>query len=75
MFNLGIGGTVSKSHQELIGGKEVRVIYDFILTEVSLPPMSAQHSVQRTAEGSGLLVWFGNVCIRFGWWLAKFGSR
>ena len=31
--------------------------------------------VQRTAEGSGPFVWLGNVFIRFGWWLAKFGSR
>lgn len=75
MFNLGIGGTASKSHIELIDGKEVRVIDEFVLTEVSFLPESAQHGVQRTAEGSGLFVWLGNVFIRFGWWLAKFGSR
>ena len=31
--------------------------------------------VQRTASGSGLRVWFANIIISLGWWLAGNGSR
>ena len=36
---------------------------------------AAQHSVQRTAFGSGLRLWLAKKILRFGWWLAEIGSR
>lgn len=36
---------------------------------------AAQHGVQRTAFGTGWRVWFANLFIRLGWWLAGNGSR
>lgn len=37
--------------------------------------LSAQQSVQRTAFGKSARIWLANKIIRFGWWLARIGSR
>lgn len=37
--------------------------------------LAAEHGVQLTASGVGVLARFGKLLVRLGWWLAKIGGN
>lgn len=74
--------SLTKQAYEAMSDKERELLLKVVSTDNVLRGMpsfqewcAAQHRVQRTAFGTGWRVWFANLFIRLGWWLAGKGSR
>ena len=74
--------TMTRQYYESMSDKERELLLKVVSTDNLLRGMpsfqewcAAQQKMQRTASGDGLRVWFANLFIRFGWWLAEIGSR